>query len=119
MRSVSLSLHPRHLGRYRDIARLLIRYGRSDLVRELDLEGLSDADRDTPLCEDAERLAADLEALGPTFIKLGQLLSTRVDLLPTAYTDALARLQDDVAPFSFEEVEQIVTEELGVDLRHA
>jgi predicted unusual protein kinase regulating ubiquinone biosynthesis (AarF/ABC1/UbiB family) len=115
---MALSLTPRHVGRYRDVARLLIRYGRSDLVRDLDVEGLSDVDLDAPACEDAEQLATDLEALGPTFIKLGQLLSTRVDLLPTPYTDALSRLQDDVAAISFEEVEQVVTEELGVDLRH-
>ena len=50
---------------------------------------------------DAEQLANDLEALGPTFIKLGQVLSGRTELLPPAYIDALARLQDDVAPFSF------------------
>jgi predicted unusual protein kinase regulating ubiquinone biosynthesis (AarF/ABC1/UbiB family) len=45
---------------------------------------------------DAEQLANDLEALGPTFIKLGQLLSAAPELLPPAYLDALARLQDDV-----------------------
>jgi ubiquinone biosynthesis protein len=116
---MSLSLKPKHLSRYRDIARLLVRYGRSDLVRELDIEGLSTQDTDEPLCSDAEQLATDLENLGPTFIKLGQLLSTRVDLLPAPYTEALARLQDDVAPFPFEQVEQIVTDELGVDLAHA
>lgn len=116
---MALSLHPRHLGRYRDIARLLIRYGRSDLVTQLDVDGFGDVDQDTPVCEDADQLAADLEALGPTFIKLGQLLSTRVDLLPTAYTDALSRLQDDVAPIPFADIEQVVTDELGVDLRHA
>jgi predicted unusual protein kinase regulating ubiquinone biosynthesis (AarF/ABC1/UbiB family) len=115
---MALSLQPRHVGRYRDIARLLIRYGRSDLVRDLDVEGLGDVDLDAPGGADAEQLAADLEALGPTFVKLGQLLSTRVDLLPKPYTDALSRLQDDVAPISFEEVERVVTEELGVDLRH-
>jgi ubiquinone biosynthesis protein len=116
---MGLSLSPKHLSRYRDIARLLIRYGRSDLVRDLDIDGLGDDDRDAPLCEDATQLAHDLEQLGPTFIKLGQLLSTRVDLLPAPYTDALARLQDDVAPFGYDEVERIVVEELGVDLRHA
>jgi ubiquinone biosynthesis protein len=116
---MSLSLKPKHLSRYRDIARLLIRYGRSDLIRELDVDGLSSEDTDQPLCSDAEQLATDLEKLGPTFIKLGQLLSTRVDLLPAPYTEALARLQDDVAPFPFEVVEQIVTDELGVDLSHA
>jgi predicted unusual protein kinase regulating ubiquinone biosynthesis (AarF/ABC1/UbiB family) len=116
---MSLSLKPKHLSRYRDIARLLIRYGRSDLIRELDVDGLSSEDTDQPLCSDAQQLATDLEKLGPTFIKLGQLLSTRVDLLPAPYTEALARLQDDVAPFPFEVVEQIVTDELGVDLSHA
>jgi ubiquinone biosynthesis protein len=116
---VALSLHPRHVGRYRDIARLLIRYGRSDLVKELDAEGLAIEDHDNAPCEDADQLAADLEQLGPTFIKLGQLLSTRVDLLPVAYTDALSRLQDNVAPIPFAEVEQVITDELGVDLKHA
>jgi ubiquinone biosynthesis protein len=111
------SLQPRNLARYRDIARLLIRYGRSDLVSEFGVEGLGDDDIRTPLCEDASQLAADLERLGPTYIKLGQLLSTRVDLLP--YTEALARLQDDVRPFPFAEVEQIITDELGVGLSHA
>ncbi|GAC1322662.1 MAG: AarF/UbiB family protein [Mycobacteriales bacterium] len=116
---MGLSLQPKHLARYRDIAKLLIRYGRSDLVRDLDIDGLEQADREAPLCEDATQLATDLEQLGPTFIKLGQLLSTRVDLLPAPYTDALARLQDDVAPFAYAEVERIVADELGVDIRHA
>jgi ubiquinone biosynthesis protein len=67
----------------------------------------------------ASDLAADLEQLGPTFVKLGQLLSTRADLLPVPYLEALARLQDDVAPFGFDEVEPIVTGELGVRLSKA
>ena len=116
---MGLSLKPQHLGRYRDIAKLFIKYGRSDLVRDLDIDGLDQADQDAPLCEDALELARDLERLGPTFIKLGQLLSTRVDLLPAPYTDALARLQDDVAPFPYDEVERIVADELGVGLKHA
>ncbi|MCU1588590.1 MAG: hypothetical protein JWN31_2083 [Frankiales bacterium] len=116
---MTLSLQPKHLGRYKDIARLLIRYGRSDLVKDLDIDGLEAEDQAMPLCEDAQQLTSDLERLGPTFIKLGQLLSTRVDLLPQPYTDALSRLQDSVAPFDFEQVEQIVTDELGVGLSHA
>jgi predicted unusual protein kinase regulating ubiquinone biosynthesis (AarF/ABC1/UbiB family) len=67
-----------------------------------------------PTQEEAEQLARDLEKLGPTFVKLGQLLSTRADLLPPPYLVALSRLQDDVAPFSFAEVERIVESELGV-----
>ncbi len=77
--------------------------------------------RPAPLADarEAEEFARDLEALGPTFIKLGQLLSTRADLLPPAYLEALARLQDDVAPFPFEDVERIVQDELGVRLSKA
>ena len=114
---VTLLSAPRHLGRYKDIGRLLIKYGRSDLVRQAGL--------DTALLDDVEpagaraegdELAADLERLGPTFIKLGQLLSTRADLMPPPYLEALARLQDDLEPFGFDEVRTIVEDELGVRL---
>ncbi|MEO5988017.1 MAG: AarF/ABC1/UbiB kinase family protein [Candidatus Eisenbacteria bacterium] len=67
----------------------------------------------------AAQLADDLEAMGPTFVKVGQFLSTRADLLPAEYLEALARLQDHVAPFSFAEVEKIITEELGLRLSKA
>ena len=66
-----------------------------------------------------ERLRRALEDLGPIFIKFGQLLSTRPDLLPPAYLTALARLQDKVEPFAFSEVERIVAEELGVRISKA
>jgi len=114
---MALSLSPRNLNRYRQIAMLLLKHGRSDLVRSA---GLSDVVTDDVRADDdhdaAQSLAADLEAMGPTFIKLGQLVSSRVDLLPPAYTDALARLQDDVEPFDFAEVERTVSTELGVRL---
>lgn len=116
------SLKLAHVKRYKDIAVLLIKYGRSDVVREAgwddDLERANGRGvaRTEPK---AEELAADLEAMGPTFVKLGQLLSTRPDLLPAPYIEALARLQDDVAPFPYEEVETIVTEELGVRISKA
>lgn len=66
-----------------------------------------------------DQLADDLEAMGPTYVKLGQMLAGRPDLLPESYLKALARLQDKVKPFPFEEVEQIVTSELGVRLSKA
>lgn len=115
---MSLSIEPRHLRRYRDIARLLLRHGRGDLVRDSGLESALGAEEplDPGVRADAERLAADLEALGPTFIKLGQVLSSRADLLPVPYLEALARLQDKVEPFPFAEVERIVEAELGVRL---
>ena len=117
---MALSIRPRHLRRYRQIATLLLRHGRSDLVRStgLDsvLEGEDLAEVDPAQAADAARLAADLEAMGPTFVKLGQLLSSRVDLVPPAYVEALARLQDDVAPFPADEAEEIIGRELGVRL---
>ena len=57
--------------------------------------------------------------MGPTFVKIGQLLSSRADLLPEAYLKALARLQDKVKPFPFAEVEGIIESELGVRLSKA
>ena len=69
--------------------------------------------------DDAEELAHDLEALGPTFIKLGQVLSGRTDVLPPAYIAALARLQDQIAPFSFADVERIVEAQLRVKISKA
>lgn len=104
-------------GRYRDLARLLLRYGRSDLVRGAGLDG-APGDGDGSAGDLPARFAADLERMGPTWIKLGQILSTRHDLLPPEYTEALTRLQDTVEPFGFAEVEEIVEDELGARLRH-
>ena len=123
---MGISLKPEHLKRYKDIAWLLAKYGRSDLVKQVGLDGIgaslpeqihtgSDARPDSL----AREFADDLEKLGPTFIKLGQLLSTRPDLLPAAYMEALTRLQDDVEPFSFAEVEHIVSTELGIRISRA
>src|SRR5436305_13403678 len=118
---MAISLKPQHLNRYRQIAWLFMKYGRSDLVKESGLEGtLAAEQRVTPKeAAKANELAADLEKLGPTFIKLGQLLSSRVELLPQAYLEALARLQDNVDPFPFDEVEKIVTGELGARMSKA
>jgi predicted unusual protein kinase regulating ubiquinone biosynthesis (AarF/ABC1/UbiB family) len=66
-----------------------------------------------------EQLADDLEAMGPTYVKLGQVLAGRPDLLPKPYLKALARLQDKVKAFPYEEVEQIVMAELGVRVSKA
>jgi ubiquinone biosynthesis protein len=120
---MGLSLKPEHLKRYKDIAALLMKYGRRDLVRNAGLEeaveGASTEGEEQVPPEKMEALASDIEQMGPTFIKLAQLLSTRADLLPQAYLDALARLQDNVGPFSFAEVEKIVSEELGVRMSKA
>src|SRR4051812_44582376 len=112
---MGLSLKPDHLRRYRDIAGLLLKYGRSDLIFNAGLA----ADENTQVGDTGKELAADLEQLGPTFVKVGQLLSTRADLLQPDALRSLSRLQDDVEPFAFTDVEQIVTTELGVRLSKA
>jgi predicted unusual protein kinase regulating ubiquinone biosynthesis (AarF/ABC1/UbiB family) len=116
-----VSLKPERLRRYKDVAMLLIKYGRSDLISAAGLEGsvLPDEIAVEAASAPAEDLAKDLEKLGPTFIKLGQLLSTRADLLPGPYLDALERLQDHIEPFPYEEVERIVSGELGVRISKA
>ncbi|MBA2270415.1 MAG: AarF/ABC1/UbiB kinase family protein [Chthoniobacterales bacterium] len=118
---MAISLKPQHLNRYRQIAWLFVKYGRSDLVKQSGLDETLDAEqRATPKEQaKASELADDLEKLGPTFVKLGQLLSTRVEMMPQAYIEALTRLQDKVEPFSFAEVEKIVASELGVRLSKA
>ena len=112
-------LSVKHAGRYAALARLLARHGRSDLLAGAGLDDFS-FDDEPPMGDQqkAEAFARDLEELGPTYIKLGQLLSTRFDLLPGAYTSALARLQDDAKPFGYDEVEEIIESELGAQVRH-
>ncbi len=116
---MALLLKAEHLKRYKDVARLLLQHGRGDLVKAANLAPELPPEETPEAGGDPEKLARDLEALGPTYIKLGQLLSTRSDLLPPSYIEALARLQDRVEPFSFAEVEQIVSTELGVRLSKA
>ena len=118
---MGVSLKPERLKRYKDVAKLLIKYGRSDLISQAGLEDSVELDEITAEATgaSAEELASDLEKLGPTFIKLGQLLSTRADLLPKPYLDALERLQDHVEPISFEEVERIISSELGIRISKA
>ena len=119
---MGISLKPKHLKRYKDIALLLIKYGRSDVVKYSGLQDALELDvsvETTAGESKADELAQDLEKMGPTFIKLGQLLSTRADFLPPAYIHALTRLQDKIDPFPFEQVEAIVSRELGVGISKA
>lgn len=103
--------------RYAEIGRLLWKYSRSDIFQT---SAFVDANGDFSKAANGEaspeNLANDLEEMGPTFVKLGQILSSRPDLLPAPYVKALSRLQDNVKPFSFADVERIVQTELGVRL---
>ncbi|HUG10524.1 MAG TPA: AarF/UbiB family protein [Opitutaceae bacterium] len=128
-----MSLPKIHLQRYRQIAALLWKYGRSDLATQMSADdgfGLNEAPpaNGEPATEAAppaegqaspEQLAADLEGMGPTYVKLGQVLAGRPDLLPDTYLKALARLQDNVKPFPYAEVEATVMAELGVRISKA
>ncbi len=114
----------RHLNRYHRILRVLFKYGFEDLVDRLHIDqylesGLQMINRkpreQIERHSRPERMRMAMEELGPTFIKLGQLLSTRPDFVPPDYLDALAKLQDDVPPFSYAEVCRIFREETGRD----
>lgn len=113
------SLRRDHLARHGDILRLLLRHARSGLIDQVGLEAeLQDLDTDDGPAEDeetaAKAFACDLEEMGPTFVKLGQMLSTRADLLPPTYLHALERLQDEVEPIAVEEVHGVIERELGL-----
>ena len=80
------------------------------VLRELGVVGVRPATR-----EGAVEFRLALEQLGTTYLKLGQLLSSRPDLLPDVYIEELGRLVDEVPPFPFSEVERIVREDLGAE----
>ncbi len=120
-----MKLSAAHLKRYKEIASLFWKYGRSDLVQQLDVEqdGDHQATPDQPPSKKdsvtPDELADDLEAMGPTYVKLGQVLAGRPDLLPEPYRKALERLQDRVKPFAYEDVERTIEAELGVRISKA
>ena len=114
----------RHLTRYRQILRILFKYGFHDLVDHFHLDHYLETGLQMISRKPREqifrysrpvRLRMGLEELGPTFIKLGQLLSTRPDFIPPDYLDELRKLQDNVPPFSYQEVQQIFQEDQGKD----
>src|SRR5437868_7398818 len=113
-----MRVRARHLIRYTDIGRLLLKHGGIG-GRLTSLGQDPDSESDGSSGEDAEKLVTALEEMGPTFVKLGQVLSTRADLLPPVYLKALGRLQDHVEPVRFEDIERVVSTELGVRISRA
>jgi ubiquinone biosynthesis protein len=114
----------RHLQRYREIASVLIQHGFGGLVETLDLAPYLSLPRrilrrgrpTEPPLGTPQRLRLALEELGPTFVKLGQALSTRPDLLPTEYIAELTKLQDTVPPIQWDLIQEQIEAELGAPL---
>lgn len=112
----------RHLNRYRQILTILFKYGFGDLLEMLKIDqyievGLQMISRNRGARVERltrpQRLRMAFEELGPTYIKLGQILSTRPDLIPMDFIQELSKLQDDVPAFPFKEVCKVVESEFG------
>src|SRR5262249_2776375 len=111
----------RHPERYFEIFRIIRKYELHHVAAEFGLSYHDHEDEDRPVIEEhdddhPQDLACALEEWGPCFIKLGQLLSTRPDLLPDDYIQALSRLQSTVAPVPSDKITQIVESELGAPI---
>lgn len=112
----------RDLPRLREIGRVLLRHGFGHVAQRLRLPGVRWWRRRQPPPEAIsfslpERLRMIFEELGPTFIKFGQILSIRRDVLPEEYVSEFEKLQDAVPPFSYAEVARLIAEEFGRDVK--
>ena len=110
-----------NLGRLSEIAQVAVRHGFGYLLARHHLSDLIPGRRKLRLEEPAvsergRHLRAMLEELGPTFVKFGQLLSMRPDLLPPDLITELRPLQDDVRPFAFKEVRRVIQEDFDQSL---
>jgi ubiquinone biosynthesis protein len=115
----------RNLKRLREVQAVLFRYGFDFLLDIQEIRNiqallsknlniaLSLPESEISKLSMPQRVRLLLQELGPTYVKLGQILSSRSDLLPREWIIELSKLQDEVPPFSYEEVEQIIEEELG------
>ena len=111
----------RHANRYRQILTVLFKYGFGDLIDrlkvaqylEIGMQMVSRKRRErVEKLTKSERVRMALEELGPTFVKMGQILSTRPDLIPVEFIRELSKLQDRVPPFPFSQVEEIIETEI-------
>ena len=107
---------PTGVARTAQILRFLLKYRTADVFTGLDLDAAAETVDDQPASGTPEEFVKDLESLGPTFVKIGQALSTRPDMVPPAYLEALERMQDNVAPVPFDEIREVVEQSLGVRL---
>ena len=115
----------RNLGRYREILAILFKYGFGEIIDALKIEQYLEISlqmlfkkqpKNLDKLSRPQRIRLALEELGPTFIKFGQILSTRPDLIPYEYAKELEKLQDDVPPFEYHEARRQVWEDFGKSL---
>ncbi len=113
----------RNIRRAQEIVSVLARYGFTDVLQEFGIDRFVESgrrklrmikpDEEIIRLPRAVRLRRVLEELGPTFIKLAQVLATRPDLIPADWAEEFARLQDQVTPVPFDEIKKVIDEELG------
>ncbi len=114
-----MSEHHGGLARTAQIVHFLLKYRNAGIFGGLDLDTTITPAEPPPAEGKPEEFVADLEALGPTFVKIGQALSTRADMVPPAYLSALERMQDHVAALDFSIVREVVEAQLGVRISKA
>lgn len=121
-----LSTGLKHANRYRRIVTVLARHGFGYILQEVGLfhvlslpKRLSTNPKDPNYRLIGERIRNVMEELGPTFIKLGQMISTRQDLFPYYIVDEMQKLQDDVPSFEYSEVKKVVEQELQAPIHEA
>jgi len=122
IRHPSVITRIRNLERIREISEVAIRHGFGYFFERHRLFGLMRIRRrrgQPPPAQLGRHLREMLDELGPTFVKFGQLLSTRPDIIPTDIVQELVKLQDRVSPFSFEVVKEVIQEDLGLTLERA
>ena len=112
----------KNLKRYREISHILIKYGFSFIVEKLNIEEvaykipITNPSQEIKDMSTATKIRCVIEELGPTYIKLGQILSSRKDLLDKDIIDELSKLRDMVEPFDTSIAKSIFKEELGLDI---
>lgn len=115
---MSLAIAPKNLATYRELLGLIWKYGNRQALKSIGVDrlpGFSGSEDDQQ--PGPEELADDLERLGPTYIKIGQLLSAQLNILPPQYMEAMSRLQDDVEPVSFEKIAPLMEASMGQPMR--
>ena len=107
------------LGRFKDIVVILMKYGFDDLIDRLEIPGMQLIKKMHKVDHEMgtfERIRRALEDLGPTFVKIGQIMSLRPDLIPPPLVAELSKLQDDVAPLEFSRIKAEVERSTGRSL---